>query len=125
MKRFMLFLLCLSLTTVALAEQDQEATKKPKQEEKKEEKDSAPLIVGYLLQSIIPNLLNAIAAKEADDTEEIIHSVGNAVQGIGTLTLALSKALKRDPDLTAEKCLLAYLRSNQGKLFLSKHKTSL
>lgn len=102
--------------------------KKPilkKIEEKKEESDSAALIVGTILHSIIPNLLNAVAAKEADDTEEILHSVGGAVQGAGALVLALSKALKRNPHLTPELCLLAYLRSEQGKLFLSKNRTLL
>lgn len=123
MKRFtLLTLLC--CTMPALAEQTPQ-DKKPHQEEKKEETDSASLIVGTILHSVIPNLLNAVAAKEADDTEEILHSVGNAVQGTGALVLALSKALKRHPNLTAEMCLLAYLRSDKGKLFLSKHRTLL
>jgi len=125
MKHFMVSCLFLCLTSPALGETKAQESKKPQQEEKKEEKDSAPLIVGTILHSIVPNLLNAIAAKEADDTEEIIHSVGNAVQGAGALILALSKAFKRHPNLTAEKCLLAYLRSHQGKLFLSKHRSVL
>lgn len=134
MKRFMLFFMFLSLATPAQAEQSQSKSKqilkkkleKPKEKKKKEEKDSAPLIVGYLLQSIIPHLINAVAAeKEAGDTEAAMQEFSSAIQGIGTLTLELSKALTRQPDLTAEMCLLAYLRSNKGKLFLSKYRSLL
>lgn len=123
MKHFML--LTLFFCTIPALAENNSKNKKPQQAEKKEEPDSASLIVGTILHSVIPNLLNAIAAKEADDTEEILHSVGNAVQGTGALVLALSKALKHHPNLTAEACLLAYLRSNQGKLFLSKHRSLL
>lgn len=127
MKRFMLFFMFLSLATPALAEQSQSTSEQAvKKKPKQEEKDSAPLIVGYLLQSIIPHLINAVAAeKEAGDTETAMQEFGSAIQGIGTLALELSKALTRQPDLTAEMCLLAYLRSNKGKLFLSKHRSLL
>ena len=124
MKRFMLFMLFFSLKTSILAEQEQptkQVLKKPKQEEK----DTGPIIIGTILHSIVPNLLNAMAAKEMDDTEEIIHSVGGAVQGIGALILALSKAVKKSPNLTAEKCLFAYLRSVEGKKFLHKYRSRL
>lgn len=144
MKRFTLFFMLVCLTTplfsttkainkvhnqTSLKKTPQSIIKKKsilkKIEGKKEESDSAALIVGTILHSIIPNLLNAVAAKEADDTEEILHSVGGAVQGTGALVLALSKALKRNPHLTPELCLLAYLRSEQGKLFLSKNRALL
>lgn len=124
MKRFTLFMLLFCYAMPALAEQDQ-TDKKPKQE-KKEEKDSAPLIVGYLLQSVIPHLINAVAAEnEAGDTETAMQEVSSAIQGIGTLTLELTRALKQNPNLTSEMCLLAYLRSKKGKLFLSKHRSLL
>ena len=131
MKRFTLFFLLLCITTPAFAitilkKRKPSITKKlmrKKKEEKKEEPDSASLIVGTILHSVIPNLLNAVAAKEADDTEEILHSVGNAVQGTGALILALTKVRKRYPNITPEMCLLAYLKSEQGKLFLNKHRS--
>ncbi len=133
MKRFMLFFLLLCATTPALSMTTLRKRKPPvtekltikKKEDKKEEPDSASLIVGTLLHSVIPNLLNAVAAKEVDDTEEILHSVGDAVQGTGALILALTKVRKRYPNLTPEICLLAYLQSEQGKLFLNKHRSLL
>lgn len=134
MKRFTLFfmLVCLSMplfATKALNDKSlQSADTKKKENPKKEEKDSAPLIVAHILQSILPHLINAGVLTQNEDQEEntaIAQEVIGAMQGTANLILDLHKAIKRNPDLTPELCLLAYLRSDQGKLFLSKHHRAL